>query len=456
MDERGPRHGTTRLQRLLDALATRAGEECLVWRSASYSCGDLEEKRLEWAAILRDKGIAPGTVVGLKARYSPAAIGLLLALLSHRCIVALVPHGAVDDDVYVEDGQIECLFRLSDSDEWSWTAPAREVDHPLLHQLRASGTGGFIIFSSGSTGKPKAVLHSVERFLAKFESPGKNLRTLAFLLLDHIAGMDTLFYTLCGGGVLVLTERMDPRSVCRLIEEHRVEVLPVSPTFLNMLCLSGDYVGFDLSSLKIVTYGSEPMSQFTLDRLGEILPGVKFIQKYGTSEFGAPRARSRGNDSLWLKLKSDEVEAKVVDGVLWVRTEIAMLGYLNAPSPIDDEGWLCTGDLVETDGDWIRILGRKSDIIIVGGEKVYPQEVEAVLLELDFVRDAAVRGEQHSLMGHIVTARLNLARPLDEGTVRREVRKHCRARLEPHKVPARVEVADAPLTTDRQKRIRRG
>ena len=58
--------------------------------------------------------------------------------------------------------------------------------------------------------------------------------------------------------------------------------------------------------------------------------------------------------------------------------------------------------------------------------------------------------------GDIVTARLNLARPLDEGTVRREVRKHCRARLEPHKVPARVEVADAPLTTDRQKRIRRG
>ena len=276
---------------------------------------------------------------------------------------------------------------------------------PAAGALRNDGEGGFVIFTSGSTGAPKAALHATERFLTKFERPGKPLSTVAFLLFDHIAGIDTLFYTLAAGGCLVLAASRRPDEIAALISKHRVEVLPTSPTFLNLLCLSGAAREFDLSSLKIITYGSEPMSAATLARIGELVPGAKLIQKYGTTEFGSPRALSRGRDSLWLKLKGDETDARIVDGILWVRSPAAMVGYLNAKAPFDADGWICTGDAVEQDGEWIKILGRRSETINVGGEKVHPHEVESAILELDFVEDAVVSGEQNPLTGSVVAAR---------------------------------------------------
>ena len=87
-----------------------------------------------------------------------------------------------------------------------------------------------------------------------------------------------------------------------------------------------------------------------------------------------------------------------------------MLGYLNAPSPFDDEGYFDTGDKVEVDGEWLRILGRESEIINVGGSKVYPAEVEDALLEIEGVVDAAVHGEAHPITGQIVAATVVLDR----------------------------------------------
>src|SRR6266478_1754084 len=89
----------------------------------------------------------------------------------------------------------------------------------------------------------------------------------------------------------------------------------------------------------------------------------------------------------------------------------AMLGYLNWPSPFDAEGWFNTGDSVEVDGEWLRILGRKSEIINVGGEKVYPAEVESVLHELDNIRDVAVIGRANPISGQVVLARVVLGDP---------------------------------------------
>lgn len=440
---------------LLGSFARRGTAECLVWRGETTSYAGLAAKCAAWDGRLDEREIAPGAVIGIKAGFCEPAVSLLFALLSRGCIAALVPPSAVQEDAYVQDGQIEGLFRFDEAGAWTWEAQAGRADHPLIARLRDRGGAGFTIFSSGSTGRPKAVLHSAERFLTKYKRPGKPLRTMAFLLFDHIAGLDTLFYTLSAGGALILPVRRDPLSICRLIQEHKVEVLPVSPAFLNLLCISGDHQGFDLSSLKIITYGSEPMNQATLDQVCHIFPEARIVQKYGTSELGAPRALSRGNDSLWLRLKEDELDAKVVDGMLWIRGDTAMLGYLNAPSPFDAEGWYCTGDMVERDGDWIRILGRQSDIIMVGGEKVYPQEVEATILELDWVGDVAVTGEAHPIMGGIVTARISPARPLEGIDARKEVRRHCRKRLASYKVPAKVTVVQDSLTTDRQKKVRR-
>src|SRR5690606_36575768 len=122
-----------------------------------------------------------------------------------------------------------------------------------------------------------------------------------------------------------------------------------------------------LRPLRIVSYGTEPMPASTLAALGSALPGVRFKQTYGLSEVGILRTQSRADDSLWMRVGGPEYETRIVEGTLHVRPRYGMLGYLNAPSPFDADGWMDTGDVVVEDGDWLRILGRRRDEINVGG-----------------------------------------------------------------------------------------
>jgi long-chain acyl-CoA synthetase len=184
------------------------------------------------------------------------------------------------------------------------------------------------------------------------------------------------------------------------------------------------------------------------------LPKVELKQTYGLSELGILQTKSQGSGSVWLRVGGAGYETKVIDNVLWIRSESAMLGYLNWPSPFDADGWFNTGDAVEVDGQWLRILGRKSEIINVGGEKVYPAEVENVLQEVENIRDAAVIGRANPVSGQVVLARVVLREPEPIDQVLRRIRRHCRGRLEPYKVPAVVEVRDEPFHGDRYKKMR--
>jgi len=226
------------------------------------------------------------------------------------------------------------------------------------------------------------------------------------------------------------------------------------PTFLNLLLMSGVYAQHDLSSLKRITYGTEVMPETTLRRLHEAFPGVELQQTYGLSELGILRSKSRGPNSLWVKLGGEGFETKVKDGTLRVRASSAMLGYLNAPSPFDEEGWMNTQDLVEVDGEYFRILGRQTDIINVGGQKVYPAEVESVLMEVPNVRDATVYSRPSIVTGHVVAARIAPAEPEPEQDLRKRIWNHCRAKLAPFKVPALLEIAESIPITPRQKKVR--
>jgi len=146
----------------------------------------------------------------------------------------------------------------------------------------------------------------------------------------------------------------------------------------------------------------------------------------------------------------------VVDGVLWIRSDTAMLGYLNAPSPFDEDGWYNTHDAVEVDGPYIRILGRTNESINVGGQKVYPSEVESTLLELDNVCDATVRGEANPVTGQVVVARVTLAQAEDQESLERRVRRFCRSRLAAYKVPVAVEIVEGDHHSQRFKKVREG
>ena len=119
-------------------------------------------------------------------------------------------------------------------------------------------------------------------------------------------------------------------------------------------------------------------------------------------------SKSKKDDSLWVKVGGEGYETRVIDGMLEIKAKSAMLGYLNAPSPFTEDGWFKTGDSVEVNGEYIKILGRKSEIINVGGEKVYPQEIENVILKIDNVAEVTVYGERNPIIGNIVSAKILL------------------------------------------------
>jgi long-chain acyl-CoA synthetase len=398
--------------------------------------------------------IEPGAVVAFEGDYGPGSISLLLALaLNRNVVVPLSRDVAAHHDRFVALAEAE--YRIRDVE----TTPTIEKTglsavHPLYVDLRAKQSPGLILFSSGSTGAHKCALHDLAALLTKFKVPRHAYRTLVFLQLDHIGGVNTLFYTLANGGAAVVSADRSPAAVCEAIARHRVELLPTSPTFLNLLLVSEEYERHDLSSLSLITYGTEPMPESTLKNVSRTFPNVRLLQTYGLSELGILRSQSRGQDSLWVRVGGEGFATKVVDGRLWIKAESAMLGYLNAPNPFDSEGYFDTGDLVDVDGEWLRFRGRKSDIINVGGSKVYPAEVESVLLELDNVADVSVSGEPSPLTGQLVAATFRLVEPEPLDQFKMRLRQFCAARMSSYKIPARIRIADGPLYSERFKRRR--
>jgi long-chain acyl-CoA synthetase len=436
--------GVPRLRELFRRLEMYSSRSCIEGTDVKVSYAGLLAETTRWGACLENLGVRAGSVVALRADYSPEAIAALLAVLWKGAVAALIPRNQS-----ITASASEVLASIVVDIDSDGSSNCNVVDpppasHPLLERLRSGAESGLIVFTSGTTGRPKAALHSLERFLSKFGRPGRSLRTLGFLLFDHIAGLDTLFYTLWNGGTLIITRHRDPQSIIKMIGSHQVEVLPVSPTFLRLLCATKDQKTDVLSSLKVITYGSEPMDSTTLRRVHQRFQDAQILQKYGTSEFGSPRTASRGNGDLWVKIK--DIETKIIDGILWVRGEATMLGYLNAPSPILEDGWYCTGDLVQLDGEWIRFIGRADEMIKVGGEKVVPAEVERVIRELDFVKDVVISADSHLVMGQVVAARVVIApSALTPHAIAAQIRALCRERLGPHHMPLRVDFASGPL-----------
>jgi acyl-CoA synthetase (AMP-forming)/AMP-acid ligase II len=330
----------------------------------------------------------------------------------------------------------------------------QRVEHPLLQRLAARRAPGVVIFSSGSTGTSKAAVHELEPLLDKFRDPGRVARVVAFLLLDHIGGLNLLFYTLFAGGAVVVPEDRSPDAVCASIELHRATALTTTPTFLRLALLCKAFQRHDVSSLRVINYSSEVMAESTLRALAYALPGVRLSQAYGLTEVGVLPVQSIASNSVLLRVTGDGSNLRVRDGMLEVKTKSTMLGYLNAPSPLTEDGWLRTGDAVEVEGDCLRILGRASDLINVGGHKVYPAEVEGVLQDVPGVLDVVVTGQPHAITGSLVQVAVRLASPESLLDFSARMRAYCRGRLPSYMVPQKVVQLEQPLHSRRFKKIR--
>lgn len=436
---------------LFDRLTTVADRPALAEGPDVYTYAALLEHVSRWTGRFADIGIT-GRVVSIEGEYGIDTVSAFLAAaIGGNVVVPISSASFAHLDPFLSIAQVE--FRVRPAQVPTVVATGRQASHPLYAGLRRSSSSGLVLFSSGTSGAHKAAVHDLGALLDKFKAPRHTYRTLVFLQLDHIGGVNTLFYTLANAGSVVVASGRMPRQVCEAIEQHRVQLLPTSPTFLNLLLLSEESSRHDLSSLELITYGTEPMPELTLSRVREAFPNVRLLQTYGLSELGILRSQSRGPDSLWMRVGGEGFETKIVDGRLFIRAQSAMRGYLNAPSPFDAEGFFDTGDMVERDGDWLRILGRATELINVGGNKVYPAEVENALLGLDNVEDVVVHGEHSPIVGQIVAAVVRLARPEEPAAFKARMRIFCRQKLAPYKVPAKVTFAEG-LHSPRFKKLR--
>jgi long-chain acyl-CoA synthetase len=439
---------------LIQTLQETPDKKAIIWHDNMVSNQWLINRIKFWQQAIDAHHLTPGTVVALEGDFSPNSISLFLALTEKSCLIVPLHRSTPNKSQIFEIAMVEFIFHIDAQDEVTTEQFHKKANHELYQILQQRCNPGLILFSSGTSGKPKAAIHDFTNLLSKFKQKRKPLNMLNFLLFDHWGGLNTMLHTLSNGGtVLAVTDR-SPDGICEFIEKHRIEVLPTSPTFLNLLLISEAYKRYDLKSLNVISYGTEPMALSTLKRMKSIFPHVRLQQTYGLIELGVLRSKSKSSDSLWVKIGGEGFETRVVDGILQIKAKSVMLGYLNTSSPFTKDGWYITGDSVEVDGEYIKILGRKSEMINVGGEKVYPAEVESVIQEMDNVADVTIYGEKNLITGNIVCAKIRLLNDGNKKAFVSQLKKHCREKLQTYKVPVKVKIVSKIQHSERYKKVR--
>ena len=438
---------------LQQRFATSGDRPALIgnWGECSYvRLAGLVDEAARALAGLRLPGPAAVAVVG---GHGPAAVAWLLALEAAGHFA--VPLAGNPAEHPAKLAQVNAQWIVT-TDGYAWNLLPRIDEasaHPLFQQLHASGAAGLVLFSSGTSGQPKAMVQNLNTLLATYAERHPNgLPVLALLGFDHIGGLNTLFGALAAGAPVVVPASRAPADVAAAIASHRVAVLPASPTFLNLLLAAG--VEGDLASLRVITYGTEPMPESLLHRLKAAFPRVRFIQTFGTSETGITRTSSPEAGSTFLRFDDPNLEWKVIDDELWLRSRTQIAGYLNASNErFTPDGWFRTGDKVEQGPNGtLRILGRMGEMINVGGEKLMPAEVESVVLGVPGVADCRVHGEAHPLTGQTVAVDV-VSFTTDQEALRSAIRIACRERLARHKIPTRVTFVPS-VSGERMKKTR--
>ena len=331
-------------------------------------------------------------------------------------------------------------------------------EHSLIKDIKSTQQSGLIIFSSGSTGEPKAMLHNLDAIAQTHINRAENqVNTISIYLFDHIAGIDVLLRQLSIGGTLTIPPHRTPECVCQQIQNHQVEILPAPPTFLNLIVLSKAYLSYNLRSIKVVSYGSETITPTLVSHLKRIFPQAKLKQSFGTSETNAIKIKTQ--DELFIKLSDPNIEYKIVDGELWIKSKTQVLGYLNASMECFVDGYFKTGDLVESKTingeEYIRIIGRAKEMINIGGEKVLPQEVEGVISQIDGVLDCLVYGEQNAITGQSVSCEVVIDKnKIAENEVKKVIRSFCKGKIENYKIPSKVICKENLQSSERFKKKR--
>jgi len=287
---------------LLDKIKESSGSVFIRTDGINVSYDDVATRMSDWQHRLEEMGILPGHVVSLVGRFAADSTILLLALLENLNIVVPIDEDSLEDlSNRNRTASVDHCLRCISTEEVTHEALIHDSSHELIQLLRKNGEAGIILFTSGSTGESKAAIHSFPRMLAKYPDSYKKkpFNIAVFLKFDHIGGLNTMLSVLMHGGCMTEVVERSPFGVCELIEREGVEVLPTTPSFLTMLIISQAWQKYDLSTLKTITYGTEPMPDSTLAKLNEVFPGIKLKQTYGLTELGIFPTRSRPDTTRW-------------------------------------------------------------------------------------------------------------------------------------------------------------
>jgi acyl-coenzyme A synthetase/AMP-(fatty) acid ligase len=310
----------------------------------------------------------------------------------------------------------------------------------------------WLMLTSGTSGVPKIVGHTLEGLTGAIVADGQARGTppvwATFYDIRRYGGLQIFLRAVIGGGSMVLTEPGEALAdhVARL-NARGVTHISGTPSHWRKLLMSGAASGF---SPRYVRLSGEIADQAVLDGLRRAFPDASIGHAYASTEAGVGFAVNDGLEGFPASLigrTGEGVEMKVEDGSLRIRSTRTAHAYVgrDAAALTDGDGFVDTGDMVELRGDRYHFVGRRGGIINIGGLKVHPEEIEAVINRHEEVRMSRARSRKSPITGSIVVADVILADGCDTSRgdeIRKKILADCRAQLPSHKVPAMIKFVD--------------
>jgi long-chain acyl-CoA synthetase len=487
---------------LRKAAAFRADETAIVAGERSFTHGALLDRIARLASAFRQLGIRPGDRVAILAANGNPYVECYFAVLWAGGIVVPVnsrfalpemieqvgdaePSLLVCDRSFLETA--EEIAKACSSLSAIVAAEASAAGRPKVYDYETvlanagrcedAGRGGddlaCIFYTGGTTGRSKGVMLSHRNLWVNAVVTslyfGFDESTVALHAgpLFHLGAGARVYTTSIMGGRHVVIPRFTPTDVLEAISRHKVTVATFVPTMLGMILQLPDLDSYDLSSLKLITYGASPMPEAVLQECLRRFPSIRFGQSYGMTELSpvatilapedhlrsAPRhrLRSAGRPIVSAEVKIVDAEDREVQrgevGEILVRGPMVMMGYWRRPELTAETlrgGWMHTGDSGSFDADgYLYISDRIKDMIISGGENVYSIEVENAITAHPEVLQCAVIGIPHPKWGETVHA-VVVRRP-GSALSAEEVMAFCRASIADYKTPRSIEFRDEPL-----------
>ena len=463
-----------------------------VERGRRFTYAELDERANRIASALRTRGIGPGDRVAflmmngveyVEAYYGVAKLGAVMVPLNWRLVpdelsfiladsgaVALLFDSEFDESaaaLHGGDTELRIWLRVGDgggpdfADDYD-TVCAAETSEAVESDVSGDDLL-FIMYTSGTTGLPKGVVHSHDTMAAASITMNMTADTragdryLQMLPLFHVGALTPMTGCLHRGCTVVLMRQFDPAAVFPLIEAERITAGLAVPAMLNFMLASGTHEASDHSTLRWLMSGAAPVPVALIEKYAAL--GIEIHQVYGLTETCGPACLISPEAALTKAGSTGpaffHTDVRVVDGdgaqvapgevgEVIIRGAHIMKEYWNRPEATAEtlrDGWLYSGDLATIDAEgFVYIQDRKKDMIITGGENVYPAEIEDVLARHPKLSESAVIGLPSDRWGESPAA-IVVANP-GEAVTSDEVIDFCNGKLARYKIPRVVEFID--------------